>query len=96
MLKKIHFMCAVALCLMLCTVFASQAVAQDKQKININKASAEKLEQLHGVGDVLAERIVEYRKEHKFDTEKEITEVDGIGTKKYEDIKDNIIVASKN
>ncbi|GEM_PF-1292348 len=95
MTKKIHFMAALAFCLLLCTVLVSQASAQDKQKININEASVEKLEKLNGVGDVLANRIVEYRKENSFDSKKEIKEVDGIGSKKYQDIKDKIVVAAK-
>ncbi len=95
MLKKFHLIILLALCVLLCSVFASQAIAQDKQKININEATAEKLEQLNGVGDVLAKRIVEYRKENNFDSKKEIKEVDGIGTEKYKDIKNQIVVATK-
>ena len=93
MFKKINLIGTMALCLLLCAVFVSQGLAQDKQTININEASVEKLEQLNGVGDVLASRIVEYRKENNFESKKEIKQVDGIGTEKYKDIKDNIVVA---
>ena len=52
-----------------------------------NTAPADSLELLPGIGRVLADRIVEYRKEHRFDTEIDITSVRGIGPKMYERLK---------
>ncbi|MGM0380892.1 MAG: ComEA family DNA-binding protein, partial [bacterium] len=49
-------------------------------KVNINRASAEELEQLPGVGVTYAERIVEYRSKHgSFSSLDELTRVSGIG-----------------
>lgn len=52
-----------------------------------NYAPADSLELLPGIGKVLADRIVAYRTEHRFEKEIDITEVRGIGPKLYEKIK---------
>lgn len=52
-----------------------------------NTAPADSLELLPGIGKVLADRIVEYRKLHRFEQEVDITEVKGIGPKMYEKLK---------
>lgn len=62
-------------------------------KININSASQRELETLNGIGQVTAEKILNYRKENgEFSTIEDIMKVSGIGTKKFENIKDNIYV----
>ena len=60
--------------------------------ININTASADELKTLSGIGDVMAERIVEYRSSTAFKSKEDIMSVDGIGSKTYEKIKDDITV----
>ncbi len=58
-----------------------------KTKININTANAKLLEELPGIGPVLAERIVLYRENNGFfSSPQELVNVKGIGEKKLEDI----------
>jgi len=62
-------------------------------KININTAGISELENLQGIGPVLAQRIVEYRQEKGvFKTPEEIMKVSGIGPKIYEGLKDSIAI----
>lgn len=61
-------------------------------KVNINTCSKSELVGLPGIGDVLADRIIEYRSANKFSTIEDIKNVSGIGEKKFESIKDLIIV----
>ena len=60
--------------------------------ININTASADELKTLSGIGDVTAEKIIEYRSSKSFKSKEDIMSVDGIGSKTYEKIKDRITV----
>lgn len=62
-------------------------------QININTATQAELEQLPGIGAVLAERIISYRSENgDFQTPEELQNVSGIGEKKYEDLEKLITV----
>ncbi len=64
-----------------------------QNKVNINNASQAELETLSGIGEVLAGRIIDYRESNgKFTDIKNIMNVSGIGTKKFEDIKDRISI----
>ena len=65
---------------------------QDDDLININTASADELKTLTGVGDVTAEKIIEYRSTKAFKSKEDIMSVDGIGSKTFEKIKDRITV----
>ena len=61
--------------------------------VNINTADAETLASLPGIGQVLAERIVAYRRQNgSFRAIEEITNVEGIGEKKAEAILELITV----
>lgn len=55
--------------------------------VDPNKSPADSLELLPGIGKVLADRIVGYRRHELFKTEIDITRVKGIGPKLYEKIK---------
>lgn len=61
--------------------------------VNINTADAQQLQALPGIGPAIAERIVQYRQAHgPFKTKEDIKNVQGIGDKKFEAIKDLITV----
>ncbi|WP_170317303.1 ComEA family DNA-binding protein [Acrocarpospora corrugata] len=59
--------------------------------LSLNSATADQLEQLPGVGEVLAQRIIEYRDTHGgFQNIEQLREVSGIGERKYAEIKDKV------
>lgn len=61
--------------------------------VNINTADVDTLTALPGIGQVLAERIVTYRRQNgSFRAVEEIMKVEGIGEKKAEAILDLITV----
>ncbi len=69
---------------------ASPAAAE---KININTATAEELDKLDGVGEKIAQRIIQYREEYgAFEVIEDIMKVSGIGEKKFAAMKDDICV----
>ena len=63
------------------------------KKININKATKEELLSLPGVGDKTADRIITYRTDNNgFKKIDEIMDVNGIGPKKFEKMKEYLTV----
>ena len=61
------------------------------ERIDINRASAEELQLLPGIGESLSAAIVRYREEHcAFLSPEQLMEVPGIGEKRFEAIKDLI------
>lgn len=71
---------------------ASPAWTAPGVPINVNRASAEELESLPGIGPVLAEAIVQYRSGRPFASVEELTHVKGIGPKRLEAIRPLIAV----
>lgn len=61
-------------------------------KININIANEQELQNLPGVGEKTAKKIIEYREKNNFKTIEDIKNVSGFGEKKFEEIKDYIDV----
>ncbi|KAA5806738.1 helix-hairpin-helix domain-containing protein [Thermoanaerobacterium thermosaccharolyticum] len=62
-------------------------------KININKATKEELDTLPGIGEVTAQRIIDFREQHgNFQKIEDIMNVSRIGPKLFEQIKDKITV----
>lgn len=65
----------------------------EAKSVNINRASLEELMTLKGVGPVLAHRIIEYRRQNgPFHNKDELKKVKGIGPKKFDAIKDCVII----
>lgn len=61
--------------------------------ININQATAEELMSLPGIGEARAKAIVEYRsKQGGFRSPTDLKQIEGIGEKMYERIKDRLVV----
>ncbi len=72
---------------------AAPAGGAQAGKVNINTASVSELEELPGIGEVIAQRIVDYRTQHgPFKTVRDLLKVEGIGEKKFESIKDHVTV----
>ena len=83
----------IALCIVVAVMMAlvSVSLAQEAEKININKASSVELTQLKRIGPKLSERIVDYREKHgPFERPEDIMQVRGIGPKTFELNKDRI------
>ena len=59
--------------------------------ISINRANAEELDAIRGIGPMLAERIVKYREANgRFEHLEDLVRVPGIGQAKFEKIKSQI------
>jgi len=68
----------------------------ESEKININTASATDLDKLPRIGPKVAQRIIDYRKEHgPFKKIEEIMKVKGIGEKTFARLKDLITVGAE-
>ena len=71
----------------------SSEVGEEASPVSINRASAEELDTLPGIGPSLAQAILEYREEHGgFSTLEELMEVPGIGEKIFAELKDQIVL----
>lgn len=70
----------------------SQGITKDGI-ININKASLSELQEITGIGEVKAQSIIDYREKNGgFKSIEDIKNVDGIGSKTFEKIKEKICI----
>ncbi len=64
-------------------------LAETDGKIHINTADEKKLDELPGVGPIMAKRIVEYRNEHgPFESVEDLAKIRGIGEEKLAKIRE--------
>jgi competence protein ComEA len=96
-MKRARIACVLALCLGLVsssfTVMAQKPTSAATEKVNLNTATIEQLQSLPGIGPATAKSIVEYRtKAGKFNRIEEIINVKGIGEKKFQRIKDRLVL----
>jgi competence protein ComEA len=74
---------------------AQNAAPKDtgKSLVNLNTASQGDLEKLPGIGPALAKRILDFRQKNgNFKTTNDLVAVQGIGEKKFEQLKNLITV----
>ena len=104
MVQNIHLIRALPVMLMTGLIFggslmmnlervhaAPKAQIQLRAPIDINKAGAEELQAVRGIGPALAERIVLHRRETgRFDSLDDLMQVRGIGQAKFSKIKTQI------
>lgn len=75
------------------TALAQKGKAASTEKVNLNTATIEQLQTLPGIGPAMAKRVIEYRtKVGKFNKIEEIINVKGIGEKKFQKIKDRLLI----
>jgi len=71
----------------------SDRFIEKRSRVNINSLNLAELTRLPGVGDKIAARIAEYHKARgPFRAKEELMQVKGIGEKKFEKLKDSIIL----
>lgn len=75
------------------TTQTEQIAGTKSTKVNINTATVQELQTLDGIGEGLATRIINFRKQNgKFKKVEDLQNVSGIGKSKYEKIKEKICV----
>ncbi|NUT42266.1 MAG: ComEA family DNA-binding protein [Thermoactinospora sp.] len=73
------------------TVGVAATAAPGAALVNLNTATPEQLEQLPGVGEVLAQRIAAFRDSHGgFQSVDQLRQVSGIGPRKFEEIRGKV------
>jgi competence protein ComEA len=83
----------VALALGPALAWAQKGKPVSTEKVNLNTATIEQLQTLPGVGPAMAKRVLEYRaKVGKFGKVEELLNVKGFGEKRFQQMKDRLVV----
>lgn len=78
------------------SIESSSQTGNEQQVININTANLEELQKINGVGPVTAQNIIDYREKNGgFKSIEDLKNVDRIGDKTFEKMKDSITVQWK-
>lgn len=71
----------------------TESTAVTALKINLNTAGLDELCMLPNIGEVIAQRILDYREEHgDFTCLEDLDQVEGIGSARIEEIRDYVTV----
>ena len=74
----------------------TQNAEQQELKVDLNQASASELQKLPGVGEKVAQRILEYREANgPFRAPEELMNVRGIGEKTYMNLEAYVTLSNK-
>lgn len=68
------------------------SISNENNLVNINTASKEELLKLPGIGEVTAEKIINYRDNNNFTKIEDLKNINGIGMATYNKLKDLICV----
>ena len=73
--------------------FEAIDVEDVREPVNINMAGPEEIESLPGLGPALTQGVLDYRRETGgFKSKEELMNVKGVGYKKFNDLRDLIII----
>jgi len=69
------------------TITVNSITEESQERININTAAKEELQMLPGVGEIIAQRIIDRRKQIPFVSVYELVNIPGIGDVKIKEIE---------
>ena len=91
MMKKMKSLVCVTMLVLALSVGSFPALAVEK--LDINSATVEQLVEVKGIGEVLAQRIIEYRQaQGAFKSVEELNNVKGVGEKTLEKLSPYLMV----